>query len=218
MSIVDKETAGIVGNMLGGKKYGSRGVAGTALGLGIAGTALALFGRDGRGLDLFGGGHHAEHERDAILAKENADVLMLTNQIWSNALRGQEQRFVDVVGINQKIFDSYVFTNAEIAGVKADANDKFFANYKETRDTKDKLVSEISELKTEVAVLKAIAPYQQQVTAAAIAASAQQSEIALMARTQKMLEGVLVPPYAVAYPDLTKSASTTSTSTANAGN
>ena len=194
MSIVDKETAGMVGNMLGGKKYGSRGVAGTALGLGIAGTALALFGRDGHGLDLFGGGHHAEHERDAILAKENADVLMLTNQIWANALRGQENRFNDVVGINQKIFDSYVFTNKEIAAVKADANDKFFANYKETRDIKDQLVSEIGALKTEVAVLKAIAPYRDQITAASIAACGQRDNFNLMARTQRMIEGVLTVP------------------------
>ena len=194
MSIVDKETAGIVGSMLGGKKYGSRGVAGTALGLGIAGTALALFGRDGRGLDLFGGGHHGEHEHDVILAKENADVLMLTNQIWGNALRGQENRFNDVVGINQKIFDSYVFTNKEIAAVKADANDKFFANYKETRDIKDQLVSEIGALKTEVAVLKAIAPYRDQITAASIAACGQRDNFNLMARTQRMIEGVLTVP------------------------
>ena len=194
MSIVDKETAGMVSNMLGGKKYGSRGVAGTALGLGIAGTALALFGRDGHGLDLFGGGHHAEHERDAILAKENADVLMLTNQIWANALRSQENRFNDVVGINQKIFDSYVFTNKEIAAVKADANDKFFANYKETRDIKDQLVSEIGALKTEVAVLKAIGPYRDQITAASIAACGQRDDFNLMARTQRMIEGVLTVP------------------------
>lgn len=194
MSILDKETTDAISSMVGGKKGASRGVAGTALGLGIAGTALALFGRDGHGLDLFGGGHHAEHERDAILAKENADVLMLTNQIWGNALRAQENRFNDVVGINQKIFDSYVFTNKEIAAVKADANDKFFANYKETRDIKDQLVSEIGELKTEVAVLKAIAPYRDQITAAAIAACGQRDNFNLMARTQRMIEGVLTLP------------------------
>ena len=194
MTILDKNASEAIGSMMGGKRYASRGVAGTALGLGIAGTALALFGRDGHGLDLFGHGHHAEHERDAILAKENADVLMLTNQIWGNALRTQENRFNDVTGINQKIFDSYVFTNKEIAAVKADANDKFFANYKETRDIKDKLVSEIGELKTEVAVLKAIAPYRDQITAAAIAACEQRENFNLMYRTQRMIEGVLTVP------------------------
>ena len=194
MTILDKNASEAIGSMIGGKRYASRGVAGTALGLGIAGTALSLFGRDGHGLDLFGHGHHAEHERDAILAKENADVLMLTNQIWGNALRTQENRFNDVTGINQKIFDSYVFTNKEIAAVKADANDKFFANYKETRDIKDKLVSEIGELKTEVAVLKAIAPYRDQITAAAIAACEQRENFNLMFRTQRMIEGVLTVP------------------------
>lgn len=194
MTILDKNASEAIGSMMGGKRYASRGVAGTALGLGIAGTALGLFGRDGHGLDLFGHGHHAEHERDAILAKENADVLMLTNQIWGNALRTQENRFNDVTGINQKIFDSYVFTNKEIATVKADANDKFFANYKETRDIKDKLVSEIGELKTEIAVLKAINPYQQQATAAAIAACEQRENFNLMYRTQRMIEGVLTVP------------------------
>ena len=195
MTILDKSATEAMSGMLGGNKlYASRGVAGTALGLGIAGTALALFGRDGHGLDLFGHGHHAEHERDAILAKENADVLMLTNQIWGNALRSQENRFADVTSINQKIFDNYVYTNAEISGVKEDANRKFFANYKETRDIKDELVSEISGLKTEIAVLKAISPFRDQLTAAAIAACGQQDNFNLMARTQRMIEGVLSVP------------------------
>ena len=119
---------------------------------------------------------------------------MLTNQIWGNALRSQENRFNDVTGINQKIFDSYVFTNSEIAAVKADANDKFFANYKETRDIKDKLVSEIGELKTEIAVLKAVGPYRDQITAAAIAACEQRENFNLMYRTQRMIEGVLTVP------------------------
>ena len=194
MTILDKSASEAIGGMVGGKRYASRGVAGTALGLGIAGTALGLFGRDGHGLDLFGRGHHEEHEIDKVLAKENADVLMLTNQIWGNALRAQENRFNDVTGINQKIFDSYVFTNGEIAAVKADANDKFFANYKQTRDIKDELVSEISGLKTEIAVLKAVAPYRDQITAAAIAACGQQDNFNLMARTQRMIEGVLTLP------------------------
>lgn len=209
MTILDKNASEAIGGMMGSKRYASRGVAGTALGLGIAGAALGLFGRDGHGLDLFGHGHHDEHEHDAILAKENADVLMLTNQIWNNALRTQENRFNDVTGINQKIFDSYVFTNKEIAAVKADANDKFFANYKETRDIKDKLVSEIGELKTEVAVLKAINPYRDQITAAAIAACEQRENFNLMYRTQRMIEGVLSVPTSGA------SATTQSPSTGN---
>lgn len=194
MTLLDKSATDALGSMVGKKQYASRGVAGTALGLGIAGTVLGLFGRDGHGLDLFGHGHHTEHEIDKVLAKENADVLMLTNQIWGNALRAQENRFNDVTGINQKIFDSYVFTNGEIAAVKADANDKFFANYKQTRDIKDELVSEISGLKTEIAVLKAVAPYRDQITAAAIAACGQQDNFNLMARTQRMIEGVLTVP------------------------
>lgn len=194
MSILDKETTNAISSMVGGNKCASRGVAGTALGLGIAGTALALFGRDGHGLDLFGRGHHAEYERDAILAKENSDVLMLTNQIWGNTLRSQEHSFSDIVGINQKIFDNYVFTNKEIADAKAASNDRFFANYKETRDIKDQLVSEIGELKTEVAVLKAIAPYRDQLTAAAIAAAEQKDNFNLMTRTQRMIEGILTVP------------------------
>ena len=209
MTILDKSASEAIGGMVGGKRYASRGVAGTALGLGIAGTALGLFGRDGHGLDLFGGGHHAEHEIDKVLAKENADVLMLTNQLWANALRTQENRFNDVTGINQKIFDSYVFTNGEIAAVKADANDKFFANYKQTRDIKDELVSEISGLKTEIAVLKAISPYRDQITAAAIAACGQQDNFNLMARTQRMIEGVL------SLPTTTSIASAQSPSTGN---
>jgi len=212
MTILDKNSENAIGEMVGGKRYASRGVAGTALGLGIAGTALSLFNRNGHGLNLFGDdGHHAEHRIDEVLAKENADVLMLTNQIWGNALRAQENRFNDVVGINQKIFDSYVFTNGEIAKVKEDANNKFFANYKETRDTKDALMAEIGSLKTEVAVLKAVSPYQQQITAAAIAASGKQAEINLLTRTQFMLQGVLVPPTVVAgTPEVNKTTTDTS--------
>lgn len=194
MTILDKSASEMVGSMVGSKKYGSRGVAGTALGLGIAGTALSLFGNNGRGFDLFGNGHHVEHRIDDVLAKENSDVLALTNQIWGNALRTQENRFNDVTGINQKIFDSYVFTNSEIAAVKADANDKFFTNYKETRDIKDELVSEIGKLQTEIAVLKAVAPFQAQLTGAAIAQASQVADYNLAVRTKDMICGTLVYP------------------------
>ena len=186
MTLMDKSSTDAITHLMNKSKYARKGVAGTALGLGIAGTALGLFG------DRFGGlfgrdNHHFEHRVDDILAKENADVLALTNQIWGNR----------------------VYTDGQIAMVTKDANDKFFVNYKETRDSKDILMNEISNLKTEVAVLKATAPYQQEITAAAIANSALQSQINLINRTRCMIEGTIMVPQYEIVPATTPSGATT---------
>lgn len=201
MTVVDKDAANTIGSMLNAKRYASKGVAGTALGLGIAGTALNLFGDRLGG--LFGHPHHVEHDIDRVLAKENADVLMLTNQMWGN-----------VVATNQKIFDGRVYTDTQIREVTKDANDKFFVNYKETRDAKDALSAEISALRTEVAVLKAVAPYQQELNKAAVDAASQQAILNLAIRTQRMLEGVLVSPaFIPALNDVVTANRTTTTTT-----
>ena len=82
-------------------KYASKGVAGTALGLGIAGTALWLLNGGGNGSGLFGrltGGSTVT--TDPVSAgttimglinsrKECSDVRALTNKIWEGAYAAQ---------------------------------------------------------------------------------------------------------------------------------
>lgn len=136
------------------KDYASKGVAGTALGLGIAGTALWLLGNNGRG--LFGGGSDVNVPNGVtaptayqVERKECDDVVNLTNAFWQARVTQMNERFADRQTINAEMFGLYK------SQIDAD-----FLLYKGNRDSYDCLKSQIDELKTQVAVGAAVRPYQ----------------------------------------------------------
>jgi hypothetical protein len=135
------------------KEYASKGVAGTALGLGIAGTALWLLGNNGRG--LFGGCGHNSGDGVAtptayqVERKECDDVVALTNAFWQARVTQMNERFADRQVINSEMFGLYK------SQIDAD-----FLLYKGNRDSYDSLKSQIDELRTQVAVGAAVRPYQ----------------------------------------------------------
>ena len=167
------------------KEYASKSLAGTALGFGIAGTALALWNRGG--LPFLGGGSgQPENVNINTLTtpsagiaptsfqaweKECDDVLALTNELWAMrvATMGEmyQHRGVDV---NEKfqLWKSQVdgdFSNYKaIRDLYDNTNDKLnttaFGLYKNQRDGFDVLANRISNLEKEVAVNTAIRPYQ----------------------------------------------------------
>ena len=168
------------------KEYASKSLAGTALGFGIAGTALALWNRGG--LPFLGGGASGQPENVNINTltspasgvaptsfqaweKECDDVLALTNELWAMrvATMGEmyQHRGVDV---NEKfqLWKSQVdgdFSNYKaIRDLYDNTNDKInstaFGLYKNQRDGFDVLANRISCLEKEVAVNTAIRPYQ----------------------------------------------------------
>lgn len=135
------------------KEYASKSVAGTALGFGIAGTALWLLGNNGRG--LFGGCGHNSGDGVAtptayqVERKECDDVVALTNAFWQARVTQMNERFADRQVINSEMFGLYK------SQIDAD-----FLLYKGNRDSYDSLKSQIDELRTLVAVGAAVRPYQ----------------------------------------------------------
>lgn len=187
-------------------KYASKGVAGAALGLGIAGTALWLLNGSGSGSGLFGRLTGSQPvATDPVSAgttimglinsrKECADVLALTNKIWEGAYAAQVNRFNDRQVLNREFFDLYNYTNKGFADAESKRVADAFALYKNARDSKDEVLGEISSLKTELAVMKATRPYQDKIIQLAIDNVAQVADFNLARRTCRMISGEVVLP------------------------
>lgn len=128
-------------------KYASKGVAGTGLGLGIAGTALGLLALSRNGFSLFGGGtkglsvpenininalngttSNGVNTPSAFQAWEKGceDTLALQKGLYDWALVQQSQRFNDRQTLNSELFSLWK------GQIDAD-----FGLYKSTRDSFD---------------------------------------------------------------------------------
>ena len=169
------------------KEYASKGLAGTALGLGIGGLALALWNRNGGGLPLLGGGGgtpenvnintlSAMQPGSAPTAfqaweKECDDALALTNELWAMRVATMAEMYQHRnVDVNEKfqLWKSQVdgdFGNYKaIRDLYDVSNDKLnnaaFGLYKSQRDGFDALSARICDLEKQVAVGAAIRPYQ----------------------------------------------------------
>lgn len=196
------------------KEYASKGVAGTALGLGIAGTALALLngGLNGCGngvLGVFGGnrcccgngniGTTAAMFADAadnryLERKECEDYVTLVNGLWERSYNQQKERFSDRQVINQEMFGIYSAMRNGFDAINAKHNADLFALYKSTRDDKDSVLAEVGALRTEVAVMKAIRPYQDKLIQCDIDNVAKDANFNLFRRTCRMISGEVVLP------------------------
>ena len=120
--------------------YASKGVAGSALGLGIAGTALALLNGNG----LFGWGK-ARNEDMYLERKECQDYVDLTKEFYAGRI--------------QSIRDSAdVFYNME-----SKLNSAAFRLYKSQRDDYDVLADRIAKLETKASITDAVEPWRDQV-------------------------------------------------------
>lgn len=172
----------------GNHKYASKGVAGTGLGLGIAGTALwllsgglnnglgGLFGNCNRGCNAGAGAWV-----DAVMEKD--DINSLTNGMWQLAYNGQNARFSDRQTINAEMFGLYK------SQVDAD-----FSLYKGYRDMFDIANARIGKLEKDIAVLAATRPYQDRLIQCDIQRVADFANFNLYRRTCRMIEGQVVLP------------------------
>lgn len=168
-------------------RYASKGVAGAGLGLGIAGTALWLLsgGFGGNGCGLFGNRSNfgAGVGAGIAAATEKEDKCEMINGMWSLAYNGQNNRFNDRQTINSEMFGLYK------SQVDAD-----FGLYKSTRDSFDITNARVSELEKKVAVMEAIAPYQNRLVQCDIEKAYDHSQFNLFRRTCRMIEGDVVLP------------------------
>ncbi len=193
------------------KDYASKGVAGTALGLGIAGTALWLLGGGRCGGGLFGlGGNNCGNnginglETAAIAGnavneqylerKECEDAITLTNAIWNQAMVREQERFSDRQTINAEMFGIYKSTRDGFDVINAKHNQDSFNLYKYSRDNKDELSAQIGDLRCEVAVLKATRPYQDALIQCDIRRVAEHADFNLFRKTCRMINGEVVLP------------------------
>lgn len=184
MKLINKENGEELVEVGSHKEYASKGVAGTGLGLGIAGTALWLLS-GGLGGGLFGNragvAGAAALGAEGIVEKE--DKCELINGMWSLAYQGQNARFNDRQVINSEMFGLYK------SQVDAD-----FGLYKSTRDGFDITNARISDLETKVAVLTATRPYQDALIQSDIRRVAEHADFNLFRRTCHMITGELVLP------------------------
>ena len=108
MKLINRENGEELVEVGSHKEYASKGVAGTGLGLGIAGTALWLLsgGLNG-GLfgNRFGTAGSAALGTESVVEKE--DKCELVNGMWQLAFNGQTARFNDRNQINTEIFGIY---------------------------------------------------------------------------------------------------------------
>lgn len=214
MMLVDKESGKSFVQMEetehNSKEYASKGVAGTALGLGIAGTALWLLngGLGGCGNGLFGlnsccsgssiaaGAAIAAEDANSryLERKECEDYITLVNGLWQKSYDQQKERFADRQTINQEMFGIYSSMRNGFDAINAKHTADLFALYKSTRDDKDAILAEVGALRTEVAVMKAIRPYQDKLIQCDINNVAQQADFNLFRRTCRMISGEVVLP------------------------
>lgn len=173
------------------KEYASKGVAGTALGIGIGALALSML--NGRGFGLFGNnwGYNGMPQNVNINAdvnspsattpsvfsvweKECEDNLKQQADMYNLALSNQYQRFNDRQTLNGELFsvwkgqvDSdfglYKSTRDSFDVVNKRITDDSFALYKNQRDNFDALSARISQLETKQAVADAVEPWRAKV-------------------------------------------------------
>lgn len=150
-------------NYDGGNRRDVNGKANAGLTLGIIGTALgawALFGN--RRSSVLGSAGSGSGAPTAFQAWEKSceDTLALQGGLYQWALTQQNQRFEDRERLNSELFGVYIDGRNRTDALIEKNNTDHFNLYKYTRDADDDIRKELSDLKAELAVTKAIRPYQ----------------------------------------------------------
>lgn len=149
-------------NYDGGNRRDVNGKANAGLTLGIIGTALgawALFGNRRSAGATAGSGSGAPTAFQAW-EKSCEDTLALQGGLYQWALTQQNQRFEDRERLNSELFGVYIDGRNRTDALIEKNNTDHFNLYKYTRDADDDIRKELSDLKAELAVTKAIRPYQ----------------------------------------------------------
>lgn len=126
--------------------------------------------------------------------KQCADFVELVNGMWQKAYDAQKARQDDRNVLNAELFSIYSAMRNGFDAINAKHNEDAFNLYKYSRDSKDELSSEIGELRTELAVLKATRPYQDALIQCDIRRVAEHADFNLWRRTCRMISGEVVLP------------------------
>lgn len=161
----------------GKKEYASKGLAGTALGIGIGGLALALLNGNGRG--VFGslggsnmpenvninayGANASSNQPTAlqVMEKECDDEVKLLTYMFGLKLDTANKFYaMRETDIAEK-FSMYKGANDAINVENRRAMQAEFGLYKNQRDQYDALQAKYSDLDKKVAVMEALTPYKE---------------------------------------------------------
>lgn len=147
-------------------KYASKGVAGSALGIGIGALALTLLGRNGGLANLLG-------------SNESNSGCNVTCSDRLNDLKEQHQEMFGLYKSQiDADFQNYKFSRDSYDAILAKQNNDAFALFQGYTNKTQMLQSEIDELKTKLAVADAVRPYQDKMLYDAIALERERRECA----------------------------------------
>ena len=163
--------------------FASKGVANTALGIGIGALALTLLGRNNILGNLLGNNESSNGGCGVTCSQRLEDTKELHNQMFGLYKSQTDADF----GIYKGYRDA---DDAIIAKHNADA----FSLYKYSRDGFDVLQNEICVLKQKMAVAEAVRPYQDALINCQIAEVKKDAAYNLERRTCKMISGEVVLP------------------------
>lgn len=149
------------------KEYASKSLGNTALGFGIAGTAIALLSG---GMGLFGLNKNSNACNNGCVLTCD-DKVELAGAIYQGRINELQERFNDRQTIDQEMFGLYKnqidadfglykSTRDSFDVMSAKQNQAFFDLYKGQRDNYDALSARLNNLETQVAVNAAVRPYQ----------------------------------------------------------
>lgn len=163
----------------GKKEYASKGLAGTALGIGIGGLALALLNGNGRGvfgslgngmpdnvnINTYGGMTASNTAPTAleVMEKECADEVKLLTDMFGlkldTANKFYAMRETDIA-------EKFGLYKSQVDAINAEnrrAIDAEFGLYKAGRDQYDATNAKMAALETKIAVMEALAPYKEKI-------------------------------------------------------
>lgn len=169
-------TLGIIGTVLGAAALWNRGGLGSILsgnggGSNGGGTTSGGFAPSNVNVNCGGGGGSTF----GLFEKECADVLALTNLVWSKASAAREVDVAEKFSLyNSQItadFGLYKDNRDNLDRVNNRINNELFSLYKYTRDKDDETRKELCDLKAQIAVSNAVRPYQDRLLQNEIATS-----------------------------------------------
>ena len=174
------------------KEYASKATGNAGLTLGIIGTSLAALNSisNPNGLlgGLFNGGKGVTVTGNASVAvPSTAEEAYIEREMCQNYIDTTKQFYEGKIDEIKTLHDAFYRLD------KQDTNNSF-ALYKNQRDIKDDLSSQISALNAKVDVMAAVRPYQDALINSKIDNVAQVADFNLFRRTCRMLQGELVLP------------------------
>lgn len=161
----------------GKKEYASKGLAGTALGIGIGGLALALLNGNGRGVfGSLGGGNMPENVNINTYGANTSSNQPTALQVMEKECADEVKLLTDMFGLKldtankfyamreTDIAEKFGLYKSQVDAINAEnrrAIDAEFGLYKASRDQNDATNAKMAALETKIAVMEALTPYKE---------------------------------------------------------